>query len=269
MRILMVAAENDAITGMKVGGVADVVRDVPKALCKQGHAVDVLVPAYDLPGLLDSAKHLTSLQVPFAGHLETVELYEWLPLTPQPGVRQFLLQHPLFTVAGAGKIYCDDPADRPFSTDATKFALFSAGVAQCLVAAHIASPDVLHLHDWHTALVAVLIAFNPDYQSLQSLHAVFTIHNLALQGTRPLRHDESAFETWFPHIAYDGELICDPAARHCINPMRAGLNLVDRVHVVSPRYAEEILLASDHELGFFGGEGWSMICSARSSRGVW
>ena len=32
MHVLMIAAENDAIPGAKVGGVADVVRDLPQAL---------------------------------------------------------------------------------------------------------------------------------------------------------------------------------------------------------------------------------------------
>lgn len=261
MRVLIVAAENDALVGMKVGGVADVVRDAPRALHKLGHEVDVVAPAYGLPGQLQQAELLGSVEVPFSGNLETVSVYQVTQdnqLTQSDagqGARQLLLHHPLFAAAGNGKIYCDDPDDRPFATDASKFALFSAAVVECLMHGLIDRPDVLHLNDWHTALVAVLIQFNPDYQSLQSLRTVFTIHNLALQGTRPLRDDSSAFESWYPHIVYDGQMICDPKVWHCINPMRAGINLADKVHVVSPRYAEEILQPSDHSRGFFGGEG--------------
>ena len=36
MHVLMVAAENDALPNAKVGGVADVVRDCPKALVEKG-----------------------------------------------------------------------------------------------------------------------------------------------------------------------------------------------------------------------------------------
>ena len=46
MHVLMVAAENDALPGAKVGGVADVVRDAPRALAKQGITVDVVIPDY-------------------------------------------------------------------------------------------------------------------------------------------------------------------------------------------------------------------------------
>ena len=267
MRVLMVAAENGALTGMKVGGIADVVRDVPNALHALGHTVDVLVPAYGLPGQLEQATLLGSVMVPFAGQLESVSLYQLTSTGDVTGVRQLLLQHPLFAAAGEGKIYCDDPPDRPFATDATKFALFSAAAVECLHRELIPLPDALHLHDWHTALVGVLITFSPEYGHLQSLHRVFTIHNLALQGTRPLRDDGSAFESWFPHIAYDGEQICDPSVRHCINPMRARINLSAKVHVVSPRYAEEILVPSDHQRGFFGGEGLEQDLAAAREQG--
>lgn len=255
MRVLIVAAENDALAGMKVGGVADVVRDAPKALDKLGHQVDVLVPAYGLPGQLQQANLLGVVEVPFAGQLETVSLYHLALHNDGQGPRQLLLHHPLFAAGGNGKVYCDDPDNRPFATDASKFALFSAAVVECLMRGLIERPDVLHLNDWHAALVAVLIELNPDYQDLKSLRTVYTIHNLALQGTRPLRDDGSAFESWFPHLVYDAQMICDPKAWHCINPMRAGINLADKVHVVSPRYAEEILQPSDHDRGFFGGEG--------------
>ena len=54
MKVLMVAAENDAIPGGKVGGIGDVVRDIPIALASKGTQVDVVTPGYGafsaLPG---------------------------------------------------------------------------------------------------------------------------------------------------------------------------------------------------------------------------
>jgi len=44
--ILIIAAENDALPGGKVGGIGDVVRDLPRALVKRGCTVSVLTPAY-------------------------------------------------------------------------------------------------------------------------------------------------------------------------------------------------------------------------------
>jgi starch synthase len=84
---------------------------------------------------------------------------------------------------------------------------------------------------------------------------VYTVHNLALQGIRPFHNDESSLEHWFPSLSYDGQVICDPRYFHCLNPMRAAINLADKVHLVSPTYALEVLHTSEHENGFFGGEG--------------
>jgi len=53
-RVLFVAAENAALPGGKVGGIGDVVRDLPVALAAAGWHVTVLTPAYGqlhtLPG---------------------------------------------------------------------------------------------------------------------------------------------------------------------------------------------------------------------------
>ena len=255
MKILMVAAENDAIPGGKVGGIGDVVRDIPAALAAAGHQVDVVTPGYGAFSQQPGAKNVGTLQVMFAGAQQAVDVFRIPGKQPRDGVTLWVLEHPLFAAGGAGKIYCDDPGDRPFATDAGKFALFSASVAQALVEEIFAAVDVLHLHDWHAALVSVLRAFDPAYKPLQAIPTVYTIHNLALQGIRPLSDDESSLHAWFPDLEYDVEQLNDPRARHCINPMRAGINLSDKVHAVSPTYAREIQIASNPDQGFFGGEG--------------
>jgi starch synthase len=260
MKILMVAAENDAIAGGKVGGIADVVRDIPFALAKAGHHVDVVTPGYGTFSRQTGAQHVTALKVMFSGSEQTVDLFTVPGKVQGDGVTLWVLEHPLFAAGGEGKIYCDDPSDRPFATDASKFALFSIAVAQAIVEEAFAdgtsaSVDILHLHDWHAAMVSVLRAFDPAYSALQSIHTVFTIHNLALQGIRPLADNESSLRAWFPDLQYDVHQLNDPRVTHCINPMRAGINLSDKVHAVSPTYAQEIQRASNAEQGFSGGEG--------------
>lgn len=268
MKILMVAAENDAIPGGKIGGIGDVVRDIPVALAQAGQSVDVVIPGYGAFSQLAGAKHHTRLQVMFCDQHQEVDVYQVsLNQTPQQGVNQWVLEHPLFAAGGSGKIYCDDPHHRPFATDASKFALFSASVAKAIVSGVFGQLDVIHLHDWHSAMVAVLAQFDPQYHALKSIHTVYTIHNLALQGIRPFDGDESALTTWFPALSYDGAKIQDPIYPHCFNPMRAGINLADTVHAVSPTYAREILLPSDPEQGYFGGEGLQQDLARASEQG--
>jgi len=251
----MVAAENDAIPGGKVGGIGDVVRDIPSAVAKAGHQVAVVTPGYGAFSQSAGAEHIGKLSVVFSGGSEAVDIFKVPGKQAQKGVTLWVLEHPLFAAGGEGKIYCDDPGDRPFATDASKFALFSVAVAQAVVDGVFSALDVIHLHDWHAAMVVVLRAFDPSYKKLKSIHTVYTIHNLALQGVRPLADDESSLRAWFPDLDYDAQQLNDPRAPHCINPMRAGINLSDKVHAVSPTYAREIQRASDPEQGFFGGEG--------------
>jgi len=255
MKILMAAAENDALPRGKVGGIGDVVRDIPLALANIGQNVDVVMPGYGSFSKLPDSKHITSLDLMFGGQLHTVDIFKVTVKNTHKTVTQWVIEHPLFAIGGVGEIYCDDPDNRPFAKDATKFALFSAAIAQAIISDVFGSIDILHLHDWHTAMVSVLRAYDPQYQSLKAIKTVYTIHNLSLQGIRPLDGDESSLKAWFPHVSFDHNHINDPRYPHCYNPMRSGINLSDKVHAVSPNYAKEILLPSNTEQGYVGGEG--------------
>ena len=255
MNILMVASENDALPGGKVGGIGDVVRDIPPALADHGHQVHVITPGYGIFSQLPGAAFQGAVQVSFAGKIETINLFQVVAKIPHERVQIWVLEHPLFSAGGVGHIYCDDPSDRPYATDATKFALFCAAVCQTIENNHFGTVDVLHLHDWHAAIVAMLLAYDPQYEKLQTIRSVFTIHNLALQGIRPFAGDASSLQSWFPQLSYEHEPIHDPRVIHCVNLMRTGINLCDKVHTVSPTYAQEILLPSNTDQGYFGGEG--------------
>lgn len=259
MKILMAAAENDALPKGKVGGIGDVVRDIPLALADVDQEVDVVIPGYGRFSKLPDAQYITSLQVMFGGQAQFVEVFKismnFLSNNSSKKVTQWVIEHPLFAIGGIGEIYCNDPENRPFSSDATKFALFSVAVAKAIICDVFGKIDVLHLHDWHTAMVAVLRAYDPKYKLLQSTKTVYTIHNLALQGIRPLDDDESSLKAWFPNLPFEHSQITDPRYPHCFNPMRAAINLSDKVHTVSPTYAKEILLPSNPGQGYFGGEG--------------
>lgn len=246
----MVAAENDALPNAKVGGVADVIRDCPNALSNKGIFVDVIIPDYGFSQL--DRERLGTLNVAFAGHSHQVDV--WQVHIANSSSRQLVLSHHYFSQHN-GNVYCNDEPGRPFATDATKFAFFGAAVCEGLLQGIIPCPDVIHLHDWHSACVALLLKFDKRYETLLQTKLVFTVHNIALQGIRPFKGDESSLEAWFPSLGYDGHVICDPRYPHCFNPMRSAINLADKVHLVSPSYAKEVVLPSEPDKGFFGGEG--------------
>lgn len=202
----------------------------------------------DLPG----AKEMATIRVRFAGAMRGVSVLA-IP-GPDPRITHLALEHDLFSPQGKGKIYCNDGATRPFATDASKFALFSAAVANYIDNLE-ELPDIVHLHDWHTGMYCALRAYESHYRNLKSVRTVYTIHNLAMQGIRPLDGDESSLATWFPDLDYDPDVIVDPRYPDCVNPMRTAIRLADKVNTVSQTYAREILRPNDPAHGFFGGEG--------------
>lgn len=238
--ILMLASENGALPGGKVGGIGDVIRDAPRALATLGHTVSIITPGYGRFSALPGATQVGTLRTQFRGNRETVTLHRVPSHSDIAGVSCLALEHPLFSSNGAGRIYVDDGPDRPFATDASRFALFCAAAASAIRDRAIPRPDVVHLHDWHSALFALLLSVEPDYAAIRDIPLVYTIHNLALQGIRPLRDDNSALLSWFPGLGRIPPAAIDPRYSDCFNPVRAAINLSGRVHAVSPRYADEI-----------------------------
>ena len=251
-RILMVAAENDALPGAKVGGVGDVVRDLPHALVDENTSVDVCIPSYGFLARLKGVVSCGYIEVSFGLKQYSVEVLKYE--REEGGAGQYILHHERFAPKGE-TIYCDDEGFQPFATDATKFAFFNVALAKALIDGVIPWPDYMHCHDWHAAFILILRQFGHSYTKLKEIKTVFSIHNLAMQGVRPFLGDESAFVNWFPGVKYDLETICDPRYKHCINPLRAGILLADKVHTVSPTYAKEIMSPSYHSEGIYGGEG--------------
>lgn len=254
--IVMIAAENGALDGAKVGGIGDVLRDLPPALAKLNCMVTVITPSYGVLHKTHSSSHQGSFEVPFGGSVETVDLHRIDLKTPGSNhVRHWVLDHPLLTGDTPGRIYNDD-AREPFATDASKFALFGAAAAEILTHDPSQMPDAVHLHDWHAATVLLLRAFDPRYRSLRDVHCVYSIHNLGLQGIRPLRDNSSSLHAWFPHLQADPAIVADPRWPDCYNPMLMAIREASLVHTVSPTYAAEIQQPNDEKVrGYHGGEG--------------
>lgn len=231
-------------------------RDLPAALAGLGWRPSVLTPSY---GTLHKprGKKRGKLEVRFRHATHTVAVYS--VAGGARGVDNIVLDHPLFAPGRPGDIYhTADDGSPPFSVDADKFAFFCAAAAAFLVN-RTRLPAAVHLHDWHTGMLAVLRRFDPRFDALLTVPFVFTIHNLSYQGQRPLVGDTSSLGAWYPWVRVEPGEVSDPAEWHVFNPMAAALRLCDRVNTVSPSYAEEILRPSVPEKGFIGGEGLELL----------
>src|SRR5690606_37824501 len=71
-----------------------------------------------------------------------------------------------------------------FDDDALRFILLCKSVVGVAAKLMNGAPDVIHAHDWHTALIPGLVATNAR-GLLPHTRTVLTLHNLAYQGISP------------------------------------------------------------------------------------
>ncbi len=260
--ILFVAAECRGMA--KIGGLGDVVRDLAATYRMMGQDVSVIMPLY---GILEcQAEQMAEYAVSFAGKSWNTGLFK---TTLPDGVPVWLVSQPDWFDGTYRTVYVDSSrlGHGPFEDDATRFAFFSAAVAEIVKSNEgFSSVRVLHCHDWHTGPLLTLLAHEKRYTELRSrLKTVFTIHNLDYQGSRPWQGMEGgrpgSFGSWFPALCGSllnsgkAELYADPNNPSCYDPMRAAIRLADMVTTVSPTYAREITMPDEPESNFVGGRG--------------
>ena len=248
---LFVAAENDGIANCKAGGMADVVRDVPRQIAGFGDRVSVVSPSYGR--LHKHARFIENITFLYRGKEDRGALYEVTAKKPHENIVHYVLHHPEFKSGDIAHIYFNDP-EKPFYTDTLTFSRFGAMVAEAIYKGVFQKIDIVHLHDWHSSFLLLLREYHPRYEALKKLRMVYSIHNLAIQGIRPLENDFGSLKAFFPEMPVDTERIKDPRYHDCFNLMAVGIRLADAVHTVSPSYMDDIQRPSNPP-GFIGGEG--------------
>jgi starch phosphorylase len=211
----------------KVGGLADVAGALPKALRALGHDVRVAMPRY---GRIDPAqfhlqKTLDPFPVPLDGANDNATIYEG-KLDPDIPV-YFVDNKRLFERDG---IYM-------YPDDAERFIFFSRAALEMLRRLNW-SPDIIHCHDWHTALVPNWL--HTIYASdafLARTATVYTIHNIAYQGIFGHRVLEIAGLAPYGFVAHPSVA---PESNQVFDFMARGISFADKITTVSETYAREI-----------------------------
>jgi starch synthase len=229
MRILFVASE--ALPYAKTGGLADVIEALPRALVKLGHEVAVFLPRYR--GVKANSVDLASMTIPQGTRLRFPAIANG---GFHRGVRYFFLDDPFYFDREG--IYGD--RNREYPDNAERFTEFSRATIE--LAKQIWMPDVIHCHDWQTAMVPVLLRTSyGDDPVVRNLPVVFTIHNMGYHGIFPRDIlDRAGIPAGVFHpggIEFFGN----------VNFLKGGLIYSDYLTTVSRKYAEEIQTS---EFGF-------------------
>jgi starch synthase len=226
LKILLVSAEVAPFA--KVGGLADVAGALPLALRALGHDVRVVMPKYTL--VEQNGFHptplLRDLPVPLGATVRTVDVEE-AHIGRQGEVPVYMI---------ANEAAYDRPEVYAYPDDDVRFLLFCRAALEMLPALDW-FPDILHCNDWHTGIIPnwlrTLYAGDPRYAGIAT---VYTIHNLAYQGSFPAASLawtglEGRGLTGVERQIFPGE----------INLMARGLLNADVINTVSEQYAREIL----------------------------
>ena len=223
MKVLFVASE--CVPFIKTGGLADVVGSLPIELNKQGVDTRVILPKYNQISAeyRCAMKHICDFDILFGQDRKFfgVDSYE------ENGVTFYFIDNE--------ETFFGDSLYGGGLLEGYRFAFFCRAVLEAMQRLDFI-PDLLHLNDWQTGLVAPLLRTQYMWdKKLQSIKILYTIHNLKYQGlfdfkkiNEKLGMDETLYNK-------EGLEFYDS-----LSFMKAGIVYSDYVSTVSMQYAEEI-----------------------------
>jgi starch synthase len=227
LRVVVVASE--VVPFAKTGGLADVTGALSVALGQQGHQISVIMPRYRVieRAVRSLEKVHENLVIPMGPRTENGTVWRG-KLTPRIPV--YFIEHQQYFNRDA--LYTGAEGDYP--DNAQRFAFFAKAALEACRALNL-RPDVLHCHDWQSALIPAYLKTtlhdDPDFASIGSL---VTIHNLAYQGLFP---PEVMEFLQLPPQSYSPEGI---EFYGQVSYLKAGIVYADLVSTVSRRYSQEI-----------------------------
>lgn len=245
MKIAFLASE--AVPFVKSGGLADVVGALSKALAARGHDVIVIVPRY---ASIDTHWNFAPFVNPLGVWMGNKEEWCGSVTTTVDGVRFYFIEFNDYF--GRPGLY-HDLEFREYGDNARRFGFFTRAALQLCRDMNF-SPDVVHAHDWPTALAAAYLKiWHWNDPVVGNASSVLTIHNIAYTGTYD-RADYDYLGLGWSNFTPDK---FEDFGR--VNLLKGGIHYADLVTTVSPTYAGETK-------GAIGGNGLGPALGAKGNR---
>ena len=248
LKILFVASE--AAPFVKVGGLGEVMRSLPRALRKFGYDARVLTPKYatidiekyPMDTVLNNIKVESGDKDPYGILTSNVLSHT----SPDGGINYFLENMEYYEKRA--NVY-------GYSDDTVRWVILAKGVLEFIKKSEW-KPDIIVASDWQSGFIPNLV--HTDYKDdpiLSKIPIVFSIHNLRYQGMFDPKHiSEMDYDSGQSKITD----FFDPKTNK-LNGMRRGIMYADVINTVSPTYAREILTEEF-------GEGQDKLLNERKSR---
>ena len=232
MKVLIASAEVAPFS--KVGGLADVVGELPPFLEEENCEVAVFTPLY---GSIDQEKwgikELPNSELKISmGHAEHVFKLKMCKHPKSDKVNIFFIDNPKY-FSCFNVVY---PMWVDEMYEQQRYVSFSLAILEYAKLLNF-RPNVIHANDWHTAMLPIYLKTNYKYDEFyKDTKSVFTIHNLAYQGSCDKAIIDFANMRW-DNVWYDN------CVEHYgrVNWVKGAIYCSDMITAVSPRYANEIL----------------------------
>jgi len=232
LKALFVASEMEPIA--KVGGLADVLGVLPLRLKKLGCDVRVVLPFYRQ--VKDHIEKYGLKTKEFSE--EVITCIDWLPFKGGitelkiDGVTIYLLRND--SLYDREYIYSTPKGD--YEDNDIRFGFLSLGALEIAKAVNF-RPDIIHCHDWQSALIPICLKWRKHLKSdpfFKNTKIVLTIHNLAYQGQFGKDILDRFGLPWFLFTPQGIEFYGG------VNLLKGGIAYSDSVTTVSKTYVEEI-----------------------------
>ena len=238
LKILHVSPECAPLA--KKGGRGDVAGALPKALRKNDIDARVLMPAW--PGVLDRARELSALPSRPLGTVSAA--LNWRSLSAKLW-RASIDGLPIYILENDELFANENIYPEEMSAATAEPMIFLSYAAFELSRAARWKPQIIHAHDWPTAIIPSALRWHRHYSSMAGdFDSVYTIHNMAHQGL----FQQECLNGW--GFLPDSFSALDPASLEfygLVNLMKGAINTSEAVTTVSPSYSWDI---QTHDGGF-------------------
>lgn len=226
MKILFVASEVSPFA--KTGGLADVTGSLPKNLKEMEHDVRIIMPFYRTVETSGAGIKKGRKGVEF--QMGGVTHKGLLRQTTLGDIPVYLVENREYFQREF--LYGTPSGDYP--DNHLRFAFFCRAVLQLMKRMDF-RPDIIHCHDWQTALIPILMKYeHKEDPFFMRTACIYTIHNLAYQGIFP--------KETMPEMDLDPALFTMDKLEYYdkVNLMKGAILSADIISTVSETYCREI-----------------------------